>query len=54
MKNDIRNYNDKEQFHGYQELYFFFKIHLRNDYKNGKEIGYEEWHSEEQTNYYIR
>jgi hypothetical protein len=51
--NNIRNYNEKGETHGYQEWYVNGKISLRTKYKNGKFIGYQEWHNK-QTNFYIR
>jgi len=55
MKKDITNKNNKNQYHGYQEFYLSNdKIECRVNYKNGQEIGYEEWHLFKRTNYYIR
>jgi hypothetical protein len=57
---DIDNYNTKYQRHGYQEWYHYMnkpKIKVRCNYKNGQEIGYEEWHkthAESETNFYIK
>ena len=45
MKKDIRNYNHKNQYHGYQEIYNWNNvIFLRANYKNNNPVGYEEWH----------
>ena len=47
---DIRNYNNKGQQHGYQEIYLYDdKLYYRTNYKNDKEIGYEEYHLIKQT-----
>ena len=51
---DIKNYNDKGLWHGYQERYSSDKLYLRAIYKHGQEIGYEEWHGISETNYYIK
>jgi hypothetical protein len=52
---EIRNYNQKNQFHGYQEwCYEDGNIRFRCIYKNGLEVGYEEWHNNQQTNFHIR
>ncbi len=41
---DIRNYNSKGEYHGYQELYYSNTntIGIRVNYKNGKIDGYRE------------
>ena len=55
MNETITNYNDKFRLHGYQECYVNHdKIVLRGYYKDGSEIGYEEYHQAELTNYYIK
>ena len=54
MRESIRNYNNKGQHHGYYELYYNHKLSYRLNYKNDKEIGYEEWHLTKTTNFYIR
>jgi hypothetical protein len=54
MKKDIRNYNSKGKTHGYQEIYYKDKILLRGEAKNARDIGYNEWHASELTDYYIR
>jgi hypothetical protein len=64
MNKDIRNHNDKGEWHGYQERYHpNGKIMLRCIYKNNKGIRYQERHHREkynnynlggQTIYYIR
>jgi hypothetical protein len=52
---DIRNYNSKEQSHGYQEIYLYNdKLYYRGNWKNGKCIGYEEYLYSEETNFCIR
>lgn len=52
---DIIIKNDKNELHGYQEWYSFSGVlYIKGVYKNGKEIGYEETHINEETNYYIR
>lgn len=51
MKNkEIEPKNSKDQFHGYQEWYWDTDCTLlwyRGKWKNGFEIGYEEYHSDE-------
>lgn len=54
MIEDITNYNDKTQLHGYQEWYLKNIIYLRGNYKHGKFIGYIEWHDNAVTTYYIK
>ena len=54
---DIKNKNDKGQYHGYQEWWRHVrpKIQLRGNMKNGNFIGYVEDHMfTEMTEYYIR
>lgn len=55
MKEDIRNYNEKQDLHGYQEWYGHDKIWLRGTAKNGEPICYEEIHENKfsKTNFYI-
>ncbi len=53
MKKDITNFNYKGQCHGYHEWYLSNKLALRCTYKNSIAIGYEEWHNQLQTRYYI-
>jgi hypothetical protein len=50
----IENINNKNQYHGYQEWYWNNKLGYRGNYKNNIEIGYEEWHNNTQTNFYIK
>jgi len=46
MKKDIKPKNDKDQPHGYWELYYDNgKLHYKCLYINGKENGFEEWYS---------
>lgn len=54
VNKEILQFNDKKQYHGYQEWYYGDKLELRGVMKNDMEIGYEEWHEEKVTNYYIR
>ena len=44
MRNkDIEQYNDKDQQHGYWELYYYTgDLFYKCFYHNGKEVGYEE------------
>ena len=55
-KKDIDNTNDKNQCHGYQEWYWIGRTSypIRVNYKNDKEIGYEEDTWNGSTNFYIR
>jgi hypothetical protein len=51
----IAPYNSNNEHHGYQEWYLpSGRLELRGNMKNGDEIGYEEWHNYEETNFYIR
>ena len=54
--NDIETFNSKGEHHGYQEWYCYttYTIHSRCVYKNGFEIGYDEWHSAKTTRFFIR
>lgn len=52
--NDIRNYNEKQELHGYQEWYIINILYNRGNFKNDDEIGYEEWHYFKETNFYIK
>ena len=54
MKQDIDNYNDKGQRHGYQELYNNNKLILRIKMYNGNLNGYYENHIIKHTTYNIR
>jgi len=51
---DIRNLNNEGEFHGYQELYVYNLIYVRGNFKNDEEIGYQEWHTIKETEYYIK
>ena len=59
MNKDIRNYNKKKKYHGYQEWYQTNNtLDLRCTYKNGQPIGYYENHLNDWnpkiTNFYIK
>jgi len=58
MINDIINYNPKGQDHGYHEFYMIKKnkqvLCYRCNWKNGQEIGYDEWHDEYLTQFFIK
>lgn len=55
MIKEIRNTNNKGQYHGYRELSSNRDaLIFRLNYKNNEEIGYQEWHIYKQTKYYIR
>jgi len=51
---DIENFNSKGEFHGYQEVYWLRFRWYRGFKKNGKQIGYQEWHGVKETIYYIK
>jgi len=54
-KIDIEETDSNGLYHGYQEWYDYFgNLSLRLIMKHGNEIGYEEWHNENETNFYIR
>jgi len=42
---DIRTWNDKLNWHGYQETYLVNRVKIRAIYNNGALIGYGEYHS---------
>jgi len=50
---DIDPKNDKGQFHGYQEWYWFDNLWLRIVMKNNMDVGYEENHHNRKTIYHI-
>ena len=53
-KKHIINKNEKNKFHGYQELYLVNgDLSFRGNFKNGRLIGYSESHNAEQTKFYI-
>ena len=55
MKNkDVVNKNDKGGLYGYQERYNNSILYFRGIYKNDLEVGYDEWHSSKETEFYIR
>ena len=55
---EIISYDDKGRWHGYNQRYDKYtdepKLSVRGNWKNDSEIGYEEWHGYELTNFYIR
>jgi len=61
-KQDIEPEDKYGHAHGYQEWYYIgYTIMHRCNYKHGREIGYEEWHTEyhdddsqSKTRFYIR
>jgi len=54
MKKNIRNYNDRCKFHGYQELYDTNGVlSYRGTANNGYGIGYSESHFLTRLTYYI-
>ena len=55
MKENIRNKNNKHQYHGYQEWYNLVdEICYRGEYNNGKVIAYHEFHGGIKTLIYIK
>jgi hypothetical protein len=54
MKKNITNRNSKHQLHGYQEFYYSDKMTCRVNYKNDKEIEYEEYHLIKEVTFYIK
>lgn len=61
IKEDIEPIDSNGQWHGYQEWYYdgfdrgtIGEICYRCNFKHGKEIGYEEWHSNYENNFHIR
>ena len=55
MDKDIRNTNSKGKFHGCQEWYNVDgKLAYRGNYKNNIDIGYQEYHYLNETEYYIQ
>jgi hypothetical protein len=54
-KKDIEPCNSKDEWHGYQEWYAYGEIQLRGMFKNGDDIGYQEYHGRNSiTNFYIK
>ena len=55
---DIRTWNDKLNWHGYQETYLVNRVKIRAIYNNGALIGYGEYHSDinavNSSTYYIK
>lgn len=52
---DIKTYNSKGEWHGYQEWYYNDgMLGRRGTSKNIRDIGYNEWHSSKRTTYAIR
>ena len=57
MNKDIRTYNYKGQYHGYQKWYSqnnTNRLYYVGNRINNIPIGYAEWHIREHSNYYIR
>ena len=52
-KKTIRNLDSNDQHHGYQELYANNIIFCRGNSKHGKDIGYQEYHYSNETEYHI-
>jgi hypothetical protein len=55
---DIKNYNSKKQYHGYQEWYYKGNLFIRGIYKNNIQTNYRERHNRQrqvdnQTVFYI-
>lgn len=50
---DIDPKNSKGHYHGYQQWYWN-KLWVRANYKNGNMIGYEEDHGIKKTNFHIK
>ena len=55
MKTIIINKNDKGERHGYQEDYYSTdELAFRGNSKNNIDIGYQEYHYLNETEFYIR
>jgi hypothetical protein len=55
MKTTIINKNDKGERHGYQEEYYSDgKLAYRGNSKNNIDVGYQEYHYLNETEYYIQ
>jgi hypothetical protein len=57
IKKDINNFNKNKERHGYQEWYSPLPkqtLLYRGRWVNDNEIGYEEWISMSEINFYIR
>ena len=53
-KQEIDPKNFKGESHGYQEWYDALnRVYVRCMFKNGFRIGYEEWHVDKETVFYI-
>lgn len=51
---EIKNINNKKQYHGYQEWFINNKSTLRGNFKNNKTIAYVEYQHNRKTYFYIR
>ncbi len=55
MNKNIRTYNTKGEYHGYQEWYWKSDVLIfRGNWKNGNAVGYSDWHNIKETLYHIR
>lgn len=55
MNKEIEPIDSNGDWHGYQEWYALYnRLWYRGMYKHGLEIGYEEYHKCDETNYYIK
>ncbi len=50
----IRNYNDKGSYHGYQQWYYDDKLWFRGNSKHGLNLGYIENHTVKRTTFVIK
>jgi hypothetical protein len=56
MNKNIRPRNDKNERHGYWERYYYGNLWHKCFFRNGKQVGYEEWYGNSKLtikNYHI-
>lgn len=54
MNKEIKQFNYKNQLHGYQEWYYINNNpRLKGNFKNNRPVGYVELHYYKQTYFYI-
>jgi len=54
QKQTKRNLDSNGQHHGYQEVYDDDELYCRGNSKHGLDIGYQEYHLLNETEFYIR
>ncbi len=54
MKEEIRNIDNQGRLHGYQQLYWLYKLTVRGNSKHDEDIGYQEYHDKNTTEFHIK